>query len=518
MAKSGLKVAFFNDFSGGLNNNQQRQNLLANESPDCQDVVFNARGGFSSRRGFRTTFSAAELSGGYIGGQFSAGTEVLWGISNAGRLWTFDGSTYTHQVTANPADSSRTVMGVTWTNRLYFANWLNSGSLLMRYWTGSAFVSLSNVVNNNYSAPTGGNAPLARLIADHSGHMWWADTVESGTRHRSRLRFSHPLQPEDFAAADYFDIEPDDQTNHITALVPFKNMLLVFKHRGVFAVYGYDKDTFVVERISTQTGCPSQGAVSVNAGVAYWWSGDGNVYAFNGQGVVPIGERIINVVYDGTVLPAFGSHVVMWGENRLWVSLATATSGRILFMYDPAVGQNGAWTRFTYTPTSMFWWRRNNDGVNMIVFTQPSKARVYDLGSAAQEADDDGGTVTAVPAYYRMAWYTSGDTALVKRWRRPTITIACNDNATLNVKVFHDFNESSSVKQLTLPIQAQAGSMVWGNNWGSNWAGTDPVYEFARLPSLGRSNAVQLRFEVTDHFTRWWVDSIAVPYFEKAYR
>jgi hypothetical protein len=166
----------------------------------------------------------------------------------------------------------------------------------------------------------------------------------------------------------------------------------------------------------------------------------------------------------------------------------------------------------------MFWWRRNNDGVNMIVFTQPSKARVYDLGLAAQEADDDGGTITAVPAYYRMAWYTSGDTALVKRWRRPTITIACNDSATLNVKVFHDFNESSSVKQLTLPIQAQAGSMVWGDNWGGNWAGTDPVYEFARLPSLGRSNAVQLRFEVVNHSSRWWVDSLAVPYFEKAYR
>lgn len=518
MAKGNLRVAFFNDFSGGLNNNQQRQNLLPNETPDCQDVVFNARGGFSSRRGYRTTVTDAVLNGGYIGGQFSAGTEVLWGITSAGALWTWDGATLLKPTTANPADMSRVVNGIPWANKLYFTNWLNGGSLLMRYWNGTAFTTLSNTPNNNYTAPTGGNAPLARLGADHLGYMWWADTVESGTRFRSRLRFSHPLQPEDFASADYFDIEPDDQTNHITALVPFKNMLLVFKHRGVFAVYGYSKDTFVVERISTQTGTPSQQCVAVNAGVAYWWSADGNVYAFNGQGVVPIGERIVNVVYDGTVKPAYGAHQVMWGENRLWLSLVTASNSRLLFMYDPAVGQNGAWTRFSYTPTSMFWWRRNNDGSNQIVFTLPSKGRLYDLGSASQEADDDGGVITAIPAYYRMAWFTSKDTSLVKRWRRPTVTIACNDNAKLNIKVYHDFNESSSVKQLSVDIQAQGGGMVWGDNWGSIWAGTDPVYEFARLPSLGRSHAVQLRFEVTEHSSRWWVDSVAIPYFEKAYR
>lgn len=518
MARGGLKVQFFNDFSGGLNNNQQRQNLLLNETPDCLDVVFNARGGFTSRRGFRTTFSASELNGGYIGGQFSAGAEVLWGISNVGRLWTFDGATYTHQVTTNPADSSRVVRGVAWANRLYFSNWLNGGSLLMRYWTGSAFGALSNVANNNYSAPTGGNAPLARLIADHLGHMWWADTVESGTRYRSRVRFSHPLQPEDFASADYFDIEPDDQTNHITALVPFRNMLLVFKHRGVFAVYGFDRSSFVVERISTQAGAASPEAITTNSGIAYWWSTDGNVYAFNGQGVVPVGERIVNVVYDGTVLPAQGDHRVLWGENRLWVSLVTATGGRLLFMFDPAVGQNGAWTRFSYTPSSMFWWRRNNDGVNMIVFTQPGKGRVYDLGSASQEQDDDGGTVAPIDAYYKTAWFTAMDTSLMKRWRRPNVTVACNDDAVLRVDVYHDFNESNVVKQLELPVAAQGGGMVWGNNWGTAWSGTDPVYEFGRLSSLGRSHAVQLKFRMTSHASRWWVDSISVPYFEKAYR
>ena len=60
--------------------------------------------------------------------------------------------------------------------------------------------------------------------------------------------------------------------------------------------------------------------------------------------------------------------------------------------------------------------------------------------------------------------------------------------------------------------------MVWGDDWGSIWAGNDPVYVFQRLGSMGRSHAIQLKFRVTDHASRWWVDSIAIPYLEKAYR
>lgn len=517
MAKPGLKVRFFGDYSGGLNNNQSRQNLADNESPDCIDVVFNARGGFSTRRGYRTTTTQTVLNGGYIGGQFSAGTEVLWGIDSTGGLWTWDGSTFTDVVTSSASDTSRTVRGVAWDDRLYFANWLNGGNLLMRFWNGTAFTTLTNTSNNNYTSPTQANAPLARLIASHSGHMFWADTVESSTRYRSRVRWSHPLQPRDFADADYFDIEPDDQTNQITALVPFKDVLLVFKQRGVFAIYGYDRSTFVVERISTRAGVFSQEQVDTNSGVCYWWSTDGNVYAYNGRGVVPIGERIVNVVYDGTVTAGHVDHRLMWGENRLWLVLKTAAGGRLTYMYDPAVGENGAWTQFSYTPSSMFWWVKN-DGTSQIMFLLPSVGRMYDLGNAAQEQDESGGVNTPINAYYRTAWYSAQDTALKKRWRRPTVTVAANDNCTLNVDVFHDFNESSPNRTLVLPVTQAGGDMVWGDDWGSDWSGNDPVYEFDRLSSPGRSNAIQFKFYMTDHASRWWIDSYALPFYEKAYR
>lgn len=512
-----LRVQFFNDFTGGLNNNQQRQNLALNETPDCLDVVFNARGGFATRNGFKTLYADGLLNGGYIGGQFSVGTEQLWGITSTGGLWLWDGGVFTVPSVTLAASNPSSVRGVVWGSRLYFANWQNAGSLLMRYWNGTSMTTLGNVANNNYSAPSGANAPLARLIADHSGHMWWADTVESGTRFRSRLRFSHPLQPENFASDDYFDIEPDDQTNEITALVPFRNMLLVFKKRGVFAVFGTDRDSFVVERLSTEAGVGSQEGVAVNSGVAYWWSPDGNVFAFNGSGVVPIGTRIVNVVRDGTVI-AGGDHRVLWGDEKLWVSLAKSSGGRVLFVYDPAVGQQGAWTQFSFEPSDWFWWRRNN-GTAQVVFTMAGKGCLYAFGDIFQEQDNDNGVISSVNAYYRMAWFTANDTALKKKWRRPTVTVASTSLSTLNVEVYYDFNEASPNRVLTLPIAPAVGTyMSWGDVWGSVWASNDPVYEFDRLSSLGRSNAVQLKFRVTGHTGRWWVDSIAVPYFEKAYR
>lgn len=521
--RGNLKVAFFNDFTGGLNTTASRQNLAPNESPDCQDVVFDNRGGFRTRRGYKTLTTQAKLNGGYIGGSFSAGTETLWGFNDDGAMWTYDGSTYTTVTTANQLDNDVVVTSAVWQNKLYFANWLSSSTYYAKHWNGSAFTTLTNTANNDYTNPTGGNAPLARLIANHSGHMWWADTTEGGNRYRSRIRFSHPLQPEDFAADDYFDIEPDDQTNQITALFPFRDMLLVFKRRGVWAVYGYDRESFVVERISTQAGVVCQHAVASSSGVCYWWSLDGNVFAFDGRGVVPVGERVRSVANDGLSVTGCLSTRLAWMDGQLYVSLRRTDNTRIMFMYDPAVGRDGAWTRFSFAPTSMYWWRRSGAAA-LQVFILSGQDKLFDFSDPDQECDTVGTADKVIPAYYRMQWYSAVDTALKKRWARPTVTVASKANATLIADVYHDFVESSPERTLQLSVQSSNddGSMLWGtSNWGgASWADESAgvAYEFSRLPSCGRSNAIQIRFRMTGSLRSWWIDSVAIPYLEKAYR
>lgn len=525
---AGLKAQFFNDFTGGLNTQVQRQNLAINESPDCLNVDFSRRGGMVLRRGWRNVSTDANMTttAGYVVGQFSAGTDVVWGVSASNRLWTWDGATATHVATAITdgtsvsQDTAARVRGATWTGKLYFANCRSASALVMRYWNGTAFTTLTNVANDNYASPTSGNAPLARLIADHSGHLWWADTIEAGTVYRSRLRFSHPLRPENFATNDYFDIEPDDQTNRITALFPFKNVLLVFKNRGVFAVYGQNRDDFTVERLSAESGAVSQEAVSGSAGVVYWWSPDGNVYAYNGKGVVPIGDRIaIDLVRDGTIYPQ-GDHRCLWAEGRLYVSVVLVDGvTRYWFVYDPLVGKSGAWTQYDFGASSAVWWRKTS-GANGIMFRMYNKVGLFDFNVATQALDYDGSTNVTPNGYYRTGWFSAGDTALLKRWKRLRVTASVSDQAFLNADVYYDFDESTVRKQLVAPVDPGSGTSTWGgSSWGvALWSGSSVVFGFERLPSPGRSHAIQFKFYFTSNSTPWTVDSFTLPYLQKGYR
>lgn len=506
-------VVTFKDFTGGLNLSMERQDLRLNESPDCLDVDFDKRGGFITRKGYQNVTTSADPS--YLIGSFSFGTDLLYGISTAGRLWTWDGSTATH-VATQLTDSAAFVKAVPWTSKLYFANASVGGTYVMKYWNGAAWTTLTNTANNNYSAPTGGNAPLARLITDHAGFMWWGDTTEAGTRYRSRIRFSHYLQPEDFAAADYFDIDPDDQTDQITALVPFKNMLMVFKKRSVWGVYGTSRTDFVVERLSATAGVWTQESACVSADKCYWWSPDGDMFTYDGQTVKSIGARLRQLVEEGE-LTAGADHIACWAEGHLYLSLVKSDASRVTFMFDPTIGREGCWTKYSFKFTSMVWWRKVA-GTTGIMMTLSGKNGVFDFNWPGQEQDYDGTTTTPIAAYYTTAWYSADDPALIKRFRRMFLTAACKDAAQMNVGVYYDFDEATVRRTLTAQLAASTGGMVWGDAWGGSWNGVEPVYLFDRLSSAGRCHAIKFKFYVTSHASRWWVDSFALPYYEKVYR
>jgi hypothetical protein len=514
-------VFMFKDFSGGLNLYSQRQDLSLNETPDCLNVDFDKRGGFMLRRGVNRV-TGSGTAGQYIVGDVSFGTDLLWGVrSSDGLLWTWDGAAYTASGVVTD-DATQFVRGVGWSSKLYLANCFSAGVLTMRTRSGvglATAATLGNASNDNYSAPTGGNAPKARLIADHAGFMFWADTVESGTRYRSRVRFSHFLQPEDFAADDFWDIDPDDQTDQITALVPFQSRLLVFKRKGVWAVWGNSRDNFVVERIAATAGVWSQEGVDASSGVCYWWSPDGNVMAYNGQGVVPVGDRIRGVVDEGDVLPG-DDHRVCWVEDRLFVCFKT-TTGRRMFVYDPEVGAAGAWTKYDVQATSMWFWRRA-DGSVLMYLTLRSSAGVFSFGERLQYVDEDAAGVSSrILAYYTTAWFAANDSGLKKKWRRLYTTAAAEAACTLKVDVFHDYDEDTVKRMLLMPLVPKDVPNVWnGGVWGGEtWSATqDVIYDFERLPSAGRSNAVRFKFSVDDNDSRWWVDSFTLPFVQKGYR
>lgn len=504
---------YWHDFSGGLNLTEQTQTLLPSETPDCLNVDFGLRGGFMLRGGFHTVAENVLLNGATIIGVAGLTSPKVLLQSTAGDLLSFDGSSLT-DTTFQVSDSTDRVRSASFASKSYFVNGRLSGNLVSRSWDGSTLVTLTNAWNNDYLLPTTGNMPLARHVAEHKGFLYVADTVEGPVRYPARVRFSHEQHPESWAEADYFEVGDPSANDPVTGLLPFGDMLLIFKRASVWALYGYNRDTFTLERVTNGSGTCTCGPVAVNAGVAYWFSTDGQLMAFNGRGVTVLSQPLAYWSDLGRIRHG-GSHRLMWSDGRLYLSLEAGPGeavSRWLFVWSPAVG---AFTRYDPQVTDMVHWSRfGADGDPLFLFDGLPYLFRYDR---AYENDLYGSTVTRIDGYFRTAWMTADETATRKRWKRPRVTAAASESATLRVDVFLDFDDRDPKRfhefEIATPETAEWGALVWGDDtW---FAAADDYYEFARLGSSGSGYSVAYQFSSDNNLGRWWVDSLTVPFRRK---
>jgi hypothetical protein len=314
----------------------------------------------------------------------------------------------------------------------------------------------------------------------------------------------------------------------------------------VWAVYGYDKDDFVLERVTGASGISNRNSVTANSGVCYWFSNDGRVMAFNGretydgQGVVPLTNKLDWWAEIGKIQLG-GDHNIMWSGGRLWLNLEAGggeTVDRWMFVWDPEIR---ALTRYDHVVTEMFDWQRLGaeadplflfDGDNNMLRYDPAYETdrftpdtiddvddepILDVDlDALRSAELDDFTTTRIDGYYRTAWITAGETATRKRWKRPRVTAASTGDATIGMDVFHNFQEETTSKTTAFEIDVEDGvawgTLLWGDVWGN---GEDEVYKFQRQPSAGTGYAVQFKFYSNNNVGRWWVDSVAIPFRRK---
>lgn len=507
------EVEYWDQFNGGLNLTTQTQSLSENETPDCLNIDFGLRGGFMLRGGFRTVATNALLSGAFIAGVAGLPDPKVLIQSASGDLLTWNGSDLT-DTTEQITDTTDRVRITSFNDKVYLANGRDSGAIIMQTWNGTTLATLTNSWNNDYLLPTTGNMPLARHIAANKGFLWVADTVESSTRYPARVRFSHEQFPESWAEADYFEVGEPGADDPITSLVPFADSLLIFKRSSVWVVYGYDRDTFVLERITNASGVCSCGSVSVNSGVAYWFSTDGQLMAWNGRGVAVLSQPI-SYWSDLGKIQHGGSHRLMWSDGRLWLSLQAGPSesvSRWFFVWDPQVR---AFTRYGRQVTEMVHWSKfGADGDPLFLENSSTHMFRYDR---SYETDLVGATETRIDGYYRTAWMTADETATKKRWKRARVTAAGSAPATIRVQAYLDFDDLTPRRTHEFLIETPEDASLWGTmNWGDDWfASAEDYYEFARLGSSGSGAAVSFRFSSPDNLGRWWVDSIAIPFRRK---
>jgi len=232
-------------------------------------------------------------------------------------------------------------------------------------WTGTGLATQLTTAVGNYNddltAPNNGNYPQCRTIATHKEVMWAGGVIEAvGPSHNSRVRWSHPGAGQDWRTNDFIDLDPDDESGFIRALIPFGDRLLVFKDKAVYAISGDPPANFQVENLTKKVGCSSRWAVVTTEQEVYFYDKDTGAWRYDGRTFEWIFEPLYRLIDDGLLNSQFSfQSIVEFHRERLWVSVPSASAGPysgqfLSLIYQPDSGKKGSWT--VHTRTGFGWW------------------------------------------------------------------------------------------------------------------------------------------------------------------
>jgi hypothetical protein len=399
-----------------------------------------------------------------------------------------------------------------------FASWNNDawivrgGANTIRF-DGSvaAIMSPSGAANwqNDYTGPSSLDAaPIANLIAQHQGYMFVAGTTEDGVKFPNRVRWSHPNKPTSWAKDDYIDLSEGGQ--RITAIISFSDRLVIFKPDAVWALFGYDADTWTLNNISRTVGCLNQQLVCRNEAAVFFLSWPQGVFAYSENGTVnEISTQIRRVFEDKQINPIAMNNAWMgWVGRRLWVSmpytmkyhLGTAPPADALtaFVFDPVTN---SWTTFEGVgdniPGPYIERVEIDDLENQVSFVRKTTYLVR-LDSRSDEAVDEyvPGVKQPFNTLMRTKWMDAGAPTWKKSWRRPDFLLrALVISAAVNVQVFQNFDSSNAARSFLVDYTpddppAFYSGFTWGD--GTVYGGATQTSSVERGGTMGRAGAVQL--------------------------
>jgi len=412
--------------------------------------------------------------------------------------------------------------------------------------------------NDDYTTPVGGVMPQADLVEPHAGYLFCASIREDtdGTSQKdlpSRLRWSHPDSPEDWATLDFIDIEVGG--GRITGLLSFQDHLLIFKTDSMWALYGYDSDSWQLIKISPSIGIPSPTAMARTPVGAFCYSitGRGDIYVYTGEGKPTRISDNIETVIEDIPQSRYIDVFMGWVEDRLlvsvpWVAEWDPTGGNSsenssLFSFDPYIG-GGAWEMHRPAKGDIGPIIERSDSLaepSLVVLYGPTvEACLLQVGIIDNPADVIDDQITPIPFQTRYAtnWKFAGTPELRKHWMRPRYIVRNPQSAvTILVEVFRDYDESEPRRTHQLNIDAD-GAYFWrdggfddpagdGFDWeptvppgrGGVWAGSTRGGRIIRGKSFGVARSVQVVFSTAPAAlgTIWGIDAVVLKHIDRRF-
>lgn len=541
------------DFKGGLNLRADQFNIAENESPALLNVDVDPRGGVRRRDAVTKVNSTAldddivNLISHYEEGQnqvlaavaTATETKLLWNDDVTGN---FDG-TVSYGGTDVQFDTTQPPRGVTFNGYTYVVNgkFLTSTghtTYSVVRWSGadgSTALATPDIDGSD------GHFPNARYTTTWAEYIWVAYTLESGTTHKNRVRWSKVNDAENWTAADYIDIDIGEDGDHITAIIPDADRLLVFKENSIYAIYGFSSDSFEVRNITRTAGCrDGSQPVAATAGIFFWYAEEG-IYLLSHDALAWAFERIKPAMTYDVGQPALTlgtAPSLMWFDERLWVSVdyqsddnvsgSNQNNRRNVFVWDPSLTETGAWMRHDINARSLLAYRPTGDthlgiAATSVITDVAEFNRISKLDQNADVDDYGAGSADEIVSYYQTGWFIGNRPTFPKRWGKTRTVLLADNNLRIYMYIYKDYDLSGWVspayyKDITgmdSPATwdtdpSGSGDGVWDT---SEWqaAGTSDRYLFARWPTVGTAQAISLRFKVSPSVSlrgKWGVTSI----------
>lgn len=546
------------DFTGGLNLRLTDFMLRENESPGMLNINMDPRGGIVTRSGWMGWNANDVVANPIVDWRprnaelhlYSTGAFAVF-VTNANKVWSCQqGQNFIDLgVTATAVPHLADFAG--WGDKVYMATGrVNQAARVTGIPAGGNLAALLTKAadanfNNNYTTPAGGIFPACELAEAHGGYMFAANIIEDGVTLPNRLRWSHPDQPEDWAKDDYIDILQGG--SKITALKSYRDHLLIFKVDSVWALYGYDRDSWQLIKVSLSIGTPGIQAVTKSESTVYFYSASSRnaVYAYQGGDPVLISEPIKRATDAITV----DTDVWLgWVSRRLWCSIPwdpdpeVGSHGSIM-VFDPEIG-SGAWIRYKPAQGTIACIVERSDVATefpMVVtcgctgFAGIMRTMVQP--GLAGDTFKPGSALVGFRNYYRTSWQHAGWPELQKSWLRPRIIARLPpQRVSVRMNTFWNYDSTNAQRSHVIDLDS-AGGVFWralgaaapegdGFDWGdgSIWGSVGTIGDTivrptapnvaARGSSLGWARSVMLQFSPEDHTKAlaWAVDAIILKY------
>ena len=478
------------DFTPGLNLRGGQFQLGVGESPSMLNVEVDPISGFMSRPGFTRWNAADDVSTATWNprsveqAQLSTGSYQVYAtmdntIYSAGPDGVFSDLSIPCNATPHLADFAF------WGDTAYIATGTNASAVSSSGWKRigtAAPVQLTDAslgYNNDYTIPLHNHMPVASYVEAHASYLFCAGITEVGTyagAHPNRIRWSHPNEPEDWATADFIDIESGG--GRITAIQSFRDHLLIFKTESVWALFGYDLASWQLVEMSRSLGAPAKTAVGRSESSVFFFSGTSGsgIYAYDGSAINKISASL------DPAMSAIGNQDNIWlgwVGSRLWVATDWLPAGSVdtktgAFVWDPSMGgQFGSWVFHIPSVGSIrsIVERSDTNGADpLIAIYAPSEAsclvrvpsRFVNVASSKDQVLMSGST--AFSCSYTTGWLTMGWPDRLKSWLRPRFVSRRNVSGSavsLRLDVFKDYDESNAARSATASILPSSNSVTW---------------------------------------------------------